>query len=183
MIEQENFQQDKIYRFELMPNTTASAYDKAFNLYGILIIPILLGSFLMYNIFGLRDKYFITSFLLMVFTLGNIYFFYHRLINKTSILKLIIHSNYMQIFDENQIYFQENIAQIKVEIMSCGNPERPAIRISHEEFSGIIIGWKNTGNNNNSNIRDKLTQPDYWLRNNDLSNILMDILEQKIVAT
>lgn len=182
MIEQESFEEEKIYRFELIPNTMTNAYNKAFNLYGILIIPILLGSFLMYNIFELREKYFITSFLLMVFTLGNIYFFYHRLINKTSILKLIVYSNCIQIFDGNQICFQENIEQLEIKMMICGNPVGPAIRISNEDFQGIIIGWKNTENNNHINIKNKLIQPDYWLRNKEQSNTLMDILKHKIVT-
>ena len=70
-----------------MPNTSANAYGKAFSLYGVLIIPILLGSVIMYNVFGLTGKYFTTAFLLMTLLVGNVYFFYRRMIDRMSVLK------------------------------------------------------------------------------------------------
>ena len=183
MIHQKPFQSNHIYRFELTSNSAHYASEKAFNLYGILIIPILLGGILMYDVFKLTDEYFMYAFMVMVLTILNIYFFYQRMIKRNHILKLIIFDDYLQIMNSKQIYFNEKINLLDIEIIRCGIPLQSAIKISHEDFQDIIIGLKIPSSKIKTGTKHDLSNADYSLKTKPQSQALMDILQNRVVGT
>ena len=140
MIHQEQKNQDTIHRFELKANSYQKAYETTFSLYGILVVPALVGGILMYNVLELRDEYFVITITLLVAFLFNIYVFYQKMIYTKHSLKLIIMGENMQLMDNKHIYFYENMHQTNIEIIQCGKLLIPAIKISSEGFRGIVIG-------------------------------------------
>lgn len=180
MIKQELYLTNTIHRFKLRLNSSLSANESAFSLYGILIIPTLLGSGLMYNVFQLRDEYFTIPFILMVVSLANIYFFYRRMTLKNETITLIIQNDYIQLMNYEQIYFQEEMEQLKVEFLRCGRNLKPAIKLSGTSFQGIVIGLKNIDSNYPIEIENKLCQPDYQLVDKQQFHQLIELINDKI---
>ena len=89
MIQQSSYLNHPIHRFELKINGDENAYERAFNLYGILLMRALFGGVLIYNILELRQVYFTITFSLMIVILTNIYFYYERTTYTSNSLKLI----------------------------------------------------------------------------------------------
>lgn len=178
MTHQELLLTHTIHRFELKNNSYQRAYENAFNLYGVLIIPILLGGILMYNVFQLRDEYFVIPFLLLVFFLGNLYIFSQRMMYKNYTLKLIINNDYIQILDREQIYFQGDLAHVSIEVIRYGKKLKSAIQLTNEDLGSIILGLKDTELNNIIYTENKLCLPDYSISTKRQSNLLLSLLRK-----
>lgn len=178
MIHQDLYLGDAFNRFELTDNSSERAAEKAFNLYGVLIIPTLLGGILMYDLFQLRDEYFVVSFLLMVVVLINLYFFYRTMTYGFNPIKMIIQEDYIQLLDKEQVYFQDDLKRINIEIILCGRQLQPAIRLSGKNFQGVVIGLKDTKIDRPIEVKNKLCLPDYWMLNQNQSNQLMSLIDQ-----
>ena len=176
MIHQELQITDTIHRFELTTNSSIRANEKAFSLYGILVIPALLGVTLMYNVFQLRDEYLAIPVLILVLALINIYVFYQRIITKNDRLKLIIEDNQIRLMDNEQIYFQEQIVLTTIQLIRCGKNLEPALELNSKNFQGIIIGLKNIKIDIPIETQNQLYQPDYWLLNKYQTHAFMKLI-------
>ena len=179
MVQQSLYFDNPIRRFELKINGYEHAYERAFNLYGILLMPALLGGVLMYNVFELRQEYFMVSFLLMAVILLNLYFFYERIIHTSNTIKLILLDNNIQIMDHNQSYFQEHIDNLEIDIILCGRNLIPALCIKSKDNEKMIIGLKNIKIDHTIETQNQLCQPDYWLHSQQQADLLIDALFSK----
>ena len=182
MIHQELQLTNTIYRFELTTNSSIKAYEKAFSLYGILVIPALLGITLMYNVFQLRDEYFVIPVLILMLALVNIYVFYQRMTTKNDRLKLIIEDNQIQLMDNEKIYFQEQIVLTTIQLIRCGKNLEPALELNSKNFQGVIIGLRNIKIDIPIETQNQLYQPDYWLSSKHQAQTFMQLIgiEQRI---
>jgi hypothetical protein len=169
------------HRFDLKINSNQSAQEKAFNLYGILIIPALLGGVLMYNIFQLRDEYWFIAYALLMICLMNLYFFNQRKMKKNDILKLVITGNYIQCLDNDKIYFQGNLEDLQSEVILCGKSLQPAIKVHHPDAYGLVIGLKHKSSEFQITQQHELCQPDYWLRHSTQSERFMALILKRDV--
>lgn len=179
MIQQSLYFDNQIHRFELKVNTDENAYEKAFNLYGILLMPALLGGVLMYSVFELRQMYFTATFLLLVVVLANLYFYSERINYKTNTLKLILIQNVIQLIDNEQNYFRANIEELDIHLILCGKKLQPALCIKSEHIERIVIGLRNIKMNSPITIKNPLCQPDVWLHNQQQANLLIDLIYNK----
>jgi hypothetical protein len=171
--------QHTMYRFDLKVNSYSNAFDNAFSWYGIFIIPTLVSGVLMYNMFHLRDEYFVIAYAFLIILLLNIHFFYKKINIDNQQLKLIINNGYVQLIDNNQIHFQGSIENLQTEVLLCGKELKPALKISTEGFDGLIIGLENSTIDYSITRQNKLWQPDYWLKKTSQANILIDLITKE----
>ena len=156
---------EKIHRFELFPNSSNIGSEQSFNLYGILIIPQLLGSIMLHYIFDIRQMHFWIVWIVLAMILWNIYFFYKKIIYHENIIKLIINNNYLHIIDNKNTYMQTHIENVIVKKNISGKKRFPTIEIRSEDFKGISIGLKREQTNLDEGEIKTLSLPDYWLIN------------------
>ena len=150
-------------RFELIPNTSHIGTENAFSIYGILIIPQLLGGVFLYHAFEIRGIFFWVALGVLTLILVNVYIFYKRTSYRDHVLKLIIDNTYIQMMNYREIQFQSHIEDVKIEMIKCGRQGYPAIKLSNEELPSFIIGLKQPLQN--QEMTQSLIQPDYWLKN------------------
>ena len=169
-----------IHRFVLLPNTSKSVHHKITELFSIIVIPMFLGGFIMVSVFNLRDTYLIIAVSLMLCVLVNLYIFYQRRFYKSQILKLIIHNDLIQITDSYEVFFQDNIQQLSIQMLLSGKKLQPAVKLSGLDFQGIIISLKNLKIEHPITTKNKLCQPDYRLAKSQQANILFKLFERYI---
>ena len=167
-------------RFELFPNTTNIRLENAFSIWGILIFPIIVGSLLLYHVFGVRGVFFWSSFGLFLLVLINIFIFYRTQTYKENVHRLILDRNFIQMINQSNIQFQADIRDVTVENLKCSKEGYPAIRIYNEELQSIIIGFRQSSPSNNHENSYPLSQPDYWIQHKKEWNKLQDIINQNI---
>jgi len=177
MIPQELQLTNTIHRFELTVNSSGSAFEKAFSLYGILIIPSFLGIDLIYNVLRLREESLWITIIVLVMILINIYFFYQKRIIEKHRLKLLIYNGYIRIRDNQKIYFKEEFYQINIKPILCGKKLQPALQLNSKSGERIIIGLKHIKLDVLEQSQNQLSQPDYWLSNQYQTQSLMKILK------
>lgn len=182
MIQQATSLEKELLRFHLQPNSSISASKNAFSVYGILIIPILIGGFLMHYVFQLYGTYLIICFIMLLMALGNIFYYYRRQTHQSKTLKLIIQYDWIQLLDQNQLYFQKDLHQMQLEPILCGKLRTPALKISSEDFEGIIIGLKHIDVDFPVNAQNKLSQPDYWILNKSEAQQLVNFMKMQIAV-
>ena len=146
-----------------MPNSSEVGMEQAFSIYGILLLPKLIGGIILYYIFELRGIYFLIALALLFILMLNIYFYYKRILWKEHQLKLIVDSNYLRLMDNKNIYMSAHIKEIKTRKIITGKKNYPAISIKSEGFDEILIGLKKQQNTLDSEQSTSICQPDYWL--------------------
>jgi len=181
MIPQESKLTNAIHRFELTVNSSISAFEKAFNLNGILIIPTFLGINLMYNVLTLRNESLWITIILWIVILINIYFFYQQKIIEKHSLKLLIYNDHIRIMDHQKIYFKEELHQLTLTPILYGKKSQLAIQVNGKSTKGIIIGLKHIKLKVLKDSQNQLSQPDYWLKNQYQAQKLMEILDIKVL--
>ena len=100
---------------------------------------------------------------MLTIILINIYFFYKRAFHRSNNLKLLIDNNYIQILNHKKIYLQDYIQNIKIEETSYGQQDYSSIKISGEDFQGIVIATKQKNKIYHFESKNTLAQPDYWI--------------------
>ncbi|MEM9921337.1 MAG: hypothetical protein AAF990_24770 [Bacteroidota bacterium] len=148
-----------IYEFELVLNSTPLAANKAFNFYGILVIPTLLGAILMYHGLGLRAEYLLIAVLMLSIGLANLYFFNEKQRVRDQHLRLLVDGSFIQILSSEKVYLHRQIEELV--IVHRYVQQYPTLEIGEGDLASIYISLCQV--DKSVPLEKQLRQPDYWI--------------------
>lgn len=149
-----------IYEFDLVLNSTHFAAEQALNFYGILVLPALLGSTLLYHHLGLRAAYLLIALVLLFLVLVNLYFFNERKLARNKQLRLLIDGQFLQILNSQKVYLHQRIHDLVIVYRYVG--QYPTLDISGADFPSLYISYYRPSKSVAAD--SQLRQPDYWIK-------------------
>ncbi|MEO1626889.1 MAG: hypothetical protein AAFV25_17175, partial [Bacteroidota bacterium] len=134
--------------------------DKAFNFYGILLLPTLMGGVLMYFGLGLRAEYLAIAMLMLLIGLVNVYFFKQKQLTRDKHLRLLIDERFIQILNSQRVYLHQPIKELIV--VHRHVQQYPTLEIREQNLASVCISLYQT--DKSAPLEKQLRQPDYWIK-------------------